>query len=243
MTLKKSYDVNELYLRLWEKNFGGHGKTCRIHVEFYCYTTLKNTIRRRGDTLFIRISDILKDAPEEVMVALGTLLFCKLEQRTPPKNVKRLYREYVNSKKIQNRLRTLRQTRVKKVISGSKGEYYDLKESFERVNSQYFNGGLSIPTLTWSQRKTKIRFGHHDDAMDTIVISRTLDDYKLPQYLLDYIMYHEALHIKHEISYENGRRTVHSREFRDDEKKFANRERAEALLKKISGRRSRRNPR
>ena len=243
MASKRSYDVIELYRQIWEERFRGKNENLSVRVEFFPYTTLKNTIRRRKNTIFIRISDMLKGAPEEVMRALGIVLFSKLERRTVPKDVKRLYRDHVNTRKMQEVVQTLRSKRSKKVLSGSKGEFYDLKESFDRVNRLYFNGQLKRPSLTWSQRKTSIRFGHHDDALNTIVISRTLDDGKLPPYLLDYIMYHEALHIKHEINYENGRRSVHTRAFKDDEKKFQDREKAEALLKKISRRSVRRNQR
>lgn len=235
MSSKYSYDITELFKHIYEGHFRGKDRHIRnILVEFYPYTTLKNTIRRRGNTIFIRISDMLTEAPKDVMKALGIILFCKLERRKPPKSEERLYRDHVNSKEIRDRVRNLRQERGKKVLAGPKGEYYDLEESFDRVNMNYFNGGLKKPRLTWNKRKTRTRFGHHDEALNTIVISRTLDDKHLPKYLLDYVMYHEALHIRHGITYENGRRSLHTRAFKMDEKKFAERERAEALLKKLS---------
>lgn len=239
MTSKKSYDIAELYRELWEKRFKKENeRVSQVIYEFYPYTTLKNTIRRRGNKIFIRISDMLKDAPKDVIQALGVLLFCKLDRRKAPNRELKLYRNFVNSKKMKALLKRTRRKRGEKKFSGPEGEFYHLKESFERINKLYFQGGLDMPHLTWSQRKTRTRFGHHDDTMNTIVISRTLDDDKLPIFLLDYIMYHEALHMKHGIRYENGRRRIHTKSFRSDERKFKEYEKATALLKKLSGRKS-----
>jgi len=236
MKNKISDEITELFRIVWKDHFRDkESYACKIRVEFYPYTTLKNTVRKREGTIFIRISDILMDAPLDVMRALGIILLCKLERKKPPEAEVRLYRDYVNSNKMRNMIKNLRQKRGKKVLTGSKGQFYDLEESFDRVNKNYFDGELKKPNLSWNRRKTHTRFGHHDEALNTIVISRTLDDEKIPMSLLDYVMYHEALHVKHGIYYDNGRRIVHTSAFKNDEKKFEDWERAEALLKKLSG--------
>jgi predicted metal-dependent hydrolase len=67
------------------------------------------------------------------------------------------------------------------------------------------------------------------------VISRTLDDKKIPKYLLDYVMYHEMLHQKHGRLYKNGKNQVHTRNFKEDERRFSGYKKAKADLKKLSG--------
>jgi hypothetical protein len=232
-----SFELTEMYRSIWLDFFRQNATdNYEISARFYPYTTLKNTIRKRGNTILVRVSDLLMDAPEEVIRALGVLMFSRMERRKVPEHEWRLYKDYVNSRDIRQRLRKLRQIRGKKVISGSEGKYYNLNESFDRVNLNYFNGELKPPILSWNKKKTRLRFGHHDEAHNTIVISRTLDDGKLPRYLLDYVMYHEILHIKHGITYKNGRRSVHSKAFIADEKKFLEHEKAKTLLKKLSKR-------
>ena len=229
------HDIQDQIILLWESNYFDEYYNPRKTVcEFYPYTTLKNTIRKRDDRIQIRLSDMLSDAPQEVLLALLIILFCKLESKTLPKSQKRLYKEYVNSEAMRRRIRKKRKERVKKDLVGSLGKHYDLKESFSRINKKYFESELQLPNLSWSKKRTKTRFGHHDEALYTIVISKTLDDPKVPRFLLDYIMYHEALHIRHKTQFKNGRRRMHTREFQADEKKFSQRERAEVLLKKIS---------
>ncbi|MBN2367573.1 M48 family metallopeptidase [Candidatus Woesearchaeota archaeon] len=91
-----------------------------------------------------------------------------------------------------------------------------LEDSFERINSQYFNGLLLKPNLEWGGKNFRT-LGTYDYNTDTIRISRIL---KKDQMLMDYVMYHEMLHKK--FRYKNtGKRTIHhSREFREQEKKF-----------------------
>ncbi len=230
-------NIEKMYKNLWESHFHEKGDgILNVKVAYYPYTTLKNTIRRRGDTIFIRVSDMLVGAPLSVDLALGIILFFRLEGAHPPKSEEIIYKEYIHSREIQKRIQRIRKERGKKIIFGSKGEFYDLEESFDRVNRDYFKGKLKKPILTWSQIKTTTRFGHHDKAHNTIVISKTLDDKMVPQFLLDYVMYHEALHIKHGIHYKNGRRSMHSRAFNLDEERFKKQKEAKAMLKKISGR-------
>jgi hypothetical protein len=228
-------NLDEMIMQLWETGFFKDNVDPRkIEVELYPYTTLKNTIRKRQDRVLIRISDMLWDAPGEIIWALIIVLFCKLENRLPPKSQLLAYKEYANSKKMRRRIRTNRKSRVKKDLMGPKGKHYDLNDSFLRVNGKYFQGELKKPILSWSKKRTRSRFGHHDEALDTIIISKTLDDKNVPRFLLDYIMYHEALHIKHKTKFRNGRRRMHTRAFSEDEKRFSKRDRAEQLLKKLS---------
>jgi hypothetical protein len=136
---------------------------------------------------------------------------------------------------MQDIIREARQKRGMKVIVGPKGKYRNLCESFIRVNERYFKGELQTPRLSWSKRRTYRRFGHHDEALDTIVISRTLDDKNVPLFLLDFVIFHEALHIKHGTTYIGGRRRVHTKTFREEEKRFSEYEKARRMLMKLVG--------
>ncbi len=235
MDLNRKEDIKELFKKAYRScGVQTDKKDLDIKVRFYPYTSLKNTVRKRGNTIYVRISDILEDAPTAVLFSLGIILFCKLERKSPGYHQTRIYKDYVNSQKIQMRAQSIKKGRGNKMISGSKGRCYDLKDSFNRVNKRYFGGDMKIPNLTWSMRRTKTRFGHHDVAFNTIVISRTLDNARIPRYLLDYVMYHEMLHMKHKKGYKNGRQRIHTREFAEDEKRFSEYESAKSLLNKLS---------
>lgn len=120
------------------------------------------------------------------------------------------------------------------MISGARGKHYDLERLFHRLNQQYFDGQLRRPALTWSQRRTRRTFGHYDAAHHTIVISRTLDDARVPQFVVEYVLYHEMLHIKHGVTHVNGRRCVHTPAFQEDERHFAGYDEASAWLCRLA---------
>lgn len=224
-----------LYKELLNRyNLYKEGQIPEIQVDFYPYTAIKNTVRKRKNTIYVRISDMLEDAPQDVLLALGIVLFYKLKGKIPPESEKKIYKDYVNSERIQTKAQKIRKIRGKKTLLGPKGEFHDLRKSYDRVNRKYFEVALPKPNLSWSMRKTKTRFGHHDLVFNTIVISRTLDDKRIPKSLLDYVMYHEMLHQKHGRFYKNGKNHIHTRTFKEDERRFSGYKKAKTDLKKLS---------
>lgn len=90
-----------------------------------------------------------------------------------------------------------------------------LEESFNRINEKYFFGLIEKPNLTW--HNSVRRLGSYEYGTDTISISKAISSDKG---LLDYVMYHEALHKKHKFHDKNGRTMHHTKEFRQREKEF-----------------------
>ncbi|NMC75746.1 MAG: M48 family metallopeptidase, partial [Candidatus Methanofastidiosa archaeon] len=79
-------------------------------------------------------------------------------------------------------------------------------------------------------------FGRYDRSKNEIVISRLLDEHRTPFYVIEYIMYHEMLHIKYGFTYKKGRRRIHTSPFKKEEEKFPYYKESKEYLKKISGR-------
>jgi hypothetical protein len=192
-----------------------------IEVVFYPYAGLNNTIRVRQRRVYVRISDVLSDAPLPVLRAIAFILVSKLFRRRVPKALDLVYRSYTTSPQIVRSAEQTRKRRGRKIISGPVGAFYDLETTFARLNSYYFDSRLEQPTLSWSQRCTYRIFGHHDPIHNTIIVSRTLDAANVPQFVLEYIMYHEMLHMVHRPKIINGRWYYHTSAFKHDEKQFA----------------------
>ena len=87
--------------------------------------------------------------------------------------------------------------------------------------------------MTWSGAHSKTSLGHYDPAHNTIVISRIFDSPKIPRYALEYLVYHEMLHLKHPVRLRGSRRCVHPLAFQQDEKLFPELEKAKAFLKTL----------
>jgi len=79
---------------------------------------------------------------------------------------------------------------------------------------------MGRPQLTWSQNHARRSLGHYDPAHNAIVISRVFDQPRVPRYAVEYIVFHEMLHLKHPVRLRGSRRCVHSREFLAEEKMF-----------------------
>jgi hypothetical protein len=91
--------------------------------------------------------------------------------------------------------------------------------------------------LSWSTRRTKRILGHYDASHDCIVISRSLDSINVPAHVVEFVLYHEMLHIKHPTKISNGRRRMHTPDFRADEQEFAFYKEAEKWIENFARRR------
>ena len=113
----------------------------------------------------------------------------------------------------------------------TRGRCHDLEQVFERVNRDYFQGQMPRPKLTWSRTHTHVRMGHYDRLRDLVMLSVALDAPHVPEYVVDFVMYHELLHKQLGIAIANGRRYAHTPEFRAAERRFRRYAEAQAFLK------------
>ena len=216
------------------RQLGGNRPVPEIEVRFYPYAGLHHTIRIRSGRVYVRLSDICRDASQSVQRAIAFMLVAKLLSKRVPEVHQRVYRDYACSPQVLRASDIARRRRGRKVVSSSRGRVYNLDKLFDRLNRHYFDGRLEKPTLTWSQRRTRRILGHHDSVHETIVISKTLDTRDVPEWFVEYILYHEMLHIKHPARLIDGRRYYHTNAFRTDERRFPRYEEAQLWLERIA---------
>ena len=65
------------------------------------------------------------------------------------------------------------------------------------------------------------------------MISRIFDDPRTPKLTLEYVMFHEMLHLQYPVDHRGARRCVHTPEFKAHEKTFPHFKEAKLLLKKL----------
>ena len=204
-----------------------------LTVSFFAFANINNTIRLRQGKLLVRLSDLLEGAPEAVIRAIAHILLAKMYRKPIEREYSTRYRRYVASHDISQKAHLLRQMRGRKRIETAQGRTYDLDAIFEDLNSRFFHGLLGRPQMTWSRDHARNSLGHYDPAHNAIVVSRIFDHPRVPLYAVEYIVYHEMLHLKHPVKLRGSRRCVHSAEFQAEEKLFPHLEEAKRFLKRI----------
>src|SRR5664279_5653658 len=204
-----------------------------MRLEFYPFANINNTIRIRNGEVRVRLSDLLEGAPENVLESIAHILLAKIyRKRVEPRHMAR-YRKYVAGHDISAKAHVVRQIRGRKRIDTPQGDIFHLEEIFEDLNSRFFHGLLARPQMTWSKIRSRRSLGHYDPSHNAIVVSRIFDHPAVPRYAVEYIVYHEMLHLKHPVRLRGSRRCVHGKEFQDEEKLFPQVTQAKAFLKTL----------
>jgi hypothetical protein len=204
-----------------------------LKIEFFSFANINNTIRLREGCLLVRLSDLLEGAPEGVVRAIAHILLAKMYCKPIDRGQATRYRRYISSRELVDKAHLLRQMRGRKRLHSPRGRFYDLDAVFEDLNRRFFHGLLGRPRMSWSPGKTRRILGHYDPAHNAIVISRIFDQLQVPRYAVDYIVYHEMLHLKHPVRLRGSRRCIHSAEFQAEEKLFPHLDQANEFLKKL----------
>src|SRR5690348_15801034 len=204
-----------------------------LQVEFFAFANVNNTIRLRDGRLLVRLSDLLKGAPEAVLRAIAHILLAKMYRKSMERHHYTRYRRHVSSRAIASKAHLVRLMRGRKRIESAQGRTYDLEAIFKQLNTQFFHGLLARPQLTCSRNHARNSLGHYDPAHNAIVVSRIFDHPRVPRYAVEYIVYHEMLHLKFPVKLRGSRRCVHSREFQAEEKLFPHLDQAKLFLKNL----------
>ncbi len=171
-------------------------------------------IRKTHDKITLNLSKSWKNVDKEIVIGLIQELLVKLFKSKKNTSNMEMYNSY-----IKNLHKYTPKTRSDPI----------LESSFHRVNLSYFDGMIDIPNLKLGQKSVS-SLGSYSYATDTITISSALlHDLEL----VDYVMYHELLHKKHQFKSKNGRSRHHTTQFRKDEKAFPNSELMEKRLSRL----------
>ena len=204
-----------------------------IAVRFRRFTSLNTTIRLREGQIRVSLSDLLEGAPESVVRAIAHILLAKLYKKPIDAAQSLRYKRFASSAAVARQTELIRGARGNKRFFGPQGRFYDLEEVFDCLNMRFFGGLLGRPELTWSEQFAKRSLGHYDAAHNTIVVSRVFDRPSSPRYAIEYLLYHEMLHLKHPVKMRGLRRCVHSREFKAEEALFPQLKEAQAFIRRL----------
>lgn len=198
-------------------------RSVQFQVEFAHIPSLYR-VTTRGRTVKLTASEAYTGAPPEILEDLAQAALTG-RNRSSGERLK----AYSESAAFQQALHALEG----EPASGGRGSTYDLEQVFERVNAAYFDGKLPAPRLVWNSTITHRKLGHYQFSSDTVLISITLDTPQTPEYVIDYVMYHELLHKALGVQVVNGRGYAHTPAFRRAERRFRYYNEAQEYLQKL----------
>jgi hypothetical protein len=205
----------------------------QVRVKFCKFANANSFVRWDEAGLEFRITDVLEGAPATILESLANILMAKLLRRPVPKIHAERYRRYLNRKEMRRSLQLVKQSRGRKFVSGPKGDAYDLEKIFGELNLAHFHGWMAQPLLGWSRRASRVMLGHYDPSHNAIILSRLLDSVRVPRLAVEYVLFHEMLHLRFPVEHRGARRCVHTREFKDAEQQFPRLKEAREMLKAI----------
>lgn len=184
--------------------------------------------RQYRNAVLLKVNEGFLNADQGVW---GAVIHRALSGRDPGQD--HLIHEFTESDDFSEVIFEMESFAAATTLSG-RGRAHDLDESFDRVNAAYFAGRMSKPRLVWNRTLTAQKFGHYQPSRDTLMVSTSLDDPRVPAYMVDFVMYHELLHKQHGVTTVNGRRLAHSPGFRADERRFAEYDEAKRHLDELA---------
>ncbi len=185
------------------------------------------SFRRRRDTgaVSVRLHHMFLRAEPPVVKALSEWL--RHGRRGRPGT---LLDAFIRANQHEIRGAAARRIRVE-----PQGRYFDLAQLFDEQNQAEFEGRVHA-RITWGQmptarRRRSIRLGSYTEETRLIRIHPLLDQSFVPEFVVRFIVFHEMLHADLGILRgSNGRRQMHTPEFRRRERQHPDYDRAEEWI-------------
>ena len=105
------------------------------------------------------------------------------------------------------------------------GSHHSLGAIFARLNAEYFDGRVDA-SIRWGRRtrarrpRRSIKLGSYNSRLGLIRVHPALDATWVPDYFVEYVVYHEMLHHIIPVELGVGRRRPHGRDFRRRERLY-----------------------
>jgi len=212
-------DLSEVFRRVYSR-LRIKSRVVSIGAKFHPFAGLRSTISLREGAIRASVSDVMVEASPLVLEALAEILLARIFRRRPSREARECYLAYTLRPATRSRTDAARHERSSKRLLPPGGRHYDLEEIFHALNQRFFAGQIFPQRLGWSRQGSRRVLGHYDSGHKTIVVSRTLDSPSVPRHVVEYVVFHEMLHIRFPVERRGQRRVIHSREFREAEKKF-----------------------
>ena len=194
-----------------------------MEAEFVAFRKLKIKWTRSMGTAKFLVSDYFKGSNENILESVARTLLSRI---TGEQNVS----EWSIPDDFVERNQSTYIRRSKNLTRNSKGEFRDLMRSCERLERM----GLIVPNkelhISWTKEPNVRMVGYCSVIMKVIAISSVFDNESNPEFVLDYVVYHEYVHLM--MKYRPFRKK-YDLEFKNEESKYPQQKEADAWLKRF----------
>lgn len=201
-----------------------------ISSSFYKPKEFQASWKRKGNVVDLKVSDYLIDAPDDVLESFIETVIQTVQGKKPV--YERTYLDWVTSDDFINEKRKIYVRRSKNLTRTTTGDHKDLLDSLDRLldagllTSEHIDNSF----FSWTRSLNTRKVGFCSPMMRVVGISSIMDDPTVPDLVLDYVVYHESLHL--EQGYQPGKR-AHDSAFRQKERRFPRYDEAENYLKRL----------
>jgi hypothetical protein len=174
-------------------------------------------LTRRGREYRLGIHPELLQAPEEIFRASLRLLIRRIHNLPPDAGDEERVRNY--SRELRLMMPDIPPRRPTAMLP-PRGRHHDLERLFRRLNTEFLDGAVEVARLGWSHRPAWRKMAWYVTDENCIVVSRLLDDPRIPEYFLEFVLYHEMLHVMFPARRRGRRLMFHHGDFRAMERAF-----------------------
>lgn len=212
------------------------GEACSEHglkiksARYEDYKDLKVTWSSRGNERSYGVTDYVSDSPDHIL--FDFLDSMVLQSMGRKKKFCREYMDWVSSDSFILSKRPIYLTRCRNVSLSASGDHHDLGDSLDRLLDMGLLHDTDIDNsfFTWTLRPGYTKVGSCNPVFRVVTISSSLDSPDVPRNVLDFVTYHETLHLRR--GYVPGRR-AHDSDFRRSERDFPGWQECEKHLVKM----------
>ncbi len=164
-----------------------------VNAEFMAFREFKCRWQRTYGWADFRVSDYLDDAPANVLESLAESLFKRITGKDDTFSPE--LRTWVTDPSFHALKQDVYLSRCPNFTRSPVGECKNLQESYDRL----IGAGL-VPydpsvVLTWTKEPYSHRAGNCSVLMRVVSITSALDADEVPDFVLDYCLYHQLCHM------------------------------------------------
>jgi hypothetical protein len=201
-----------------------------VEASFYPFKEFKTTWQREGARAGFKVTDYLRGADEGVLQDFAACLFSRIQRHKREAYTPKV-RDFLRSEQFLRRNQEKYLRRSRNITLSVLGEHYNLEVLLGSLRRKGLVHDRVGTFLTWTDKPNWFRMGYCSLLMRVVAISSALDSPQVPDFVAEYVLYHEMLHLELGT---DSLRSYHDAEFKRLERRYPRWREAEGWLKKVA---------